>query len=159
MPITSAKPLSPVQVSITPVETAQQGSVVEFIVRASVTVDVENVQITVSVPSTLNVLSGELNWLGPLSKSQEKQLRFTASLRDTPANTVDEFVIQVYAAILPAPPQGAQAQTQEYAQLAARAFYRWPTAVTQAAATQVKPLNSRVAERHGKKIKEYELGR
>jgi hypothetical protein len=152
----SAKPLSPVQVSITPELTMEHGQVVEFVVRASVSMDAENVQITVSVPQSLRVLSGELQWQGPLMKGQEKQLRFTASVTETPAIASDEPMIQVYAAIISAiQEQGIQPHDQT--RLAASTFYLWQTGVSRVAATQAQPLNARVVERNGIKIQEYEL--
>ncbi|WP_455211635.1 hypothetical protein [Kaarinaea lacus] len=154
--IINAKPISPVQVSIIPAQSHEAGKAVEFVVRVTVTLDAEKVQIAVSLPETLNVHDGELHWQGPLIKGQEKLLRFTASLPNAQANASEAPLIQVQAAILTSTPQG-HVQTNGHSQLAASAFYRWPTAVAKAAATQVQPLNRRVVERNGLKIQEYEL--
>lgn len=156
VPLANAKPLSPVQVSITPSQSASQGQPVEFLVRATVTVDTENLQIVVSIPQALNLISGQLQWQGPLLKGREMQLRFTASLPPS-ANTMDEtLLIQVRAAILAAALE-TDVQDREKTRLAASAFYRWPTSAAKAVASQSLPLNSRVVERNGLKIQEYEV--
>ena len=154
--IVSAKPLSPVQVSITAEQTIEPGQAVEFVVRASVTMDAENVQIIVSVPASLSVLGGDLQWQGPLVKGQEKQLRFTASFSESPVNVGDDPLIQVYAAIR-ATTQARSIQSDDHTRLAANAFYRWQTGVSRAASAQDQPLHTRVVERHGIKIQEYQL--
>jgi hypothetical protein len=160
--VASAKPLSPVKVSIMPAKTSGPGQTIEFVVRASVTMDTENLQLTVSVPQAITVLDGELHWQGVLLKGQEKQLRFTASLTDTAANTRDDTLIKVLAAIVNSATSitsaaEADVKTRNSGQLAASAFYRWQTGAAKAAAVQSLPLNSRVVDRSGLKIQEYEL--
>ena len=118
--------------------------------------DTERVRIQVSVPATLNVLSGELQWQGPLLKGQQKLLRFTASLAEASAPLETIPLIQVQAAVVSGLQGNAPAQSQ--GRLAASASYLWQTGVARAAASrQTLPLNSRVAERNGITIQEYEL--
>jgi len=145
-----AKPLPPLQISITPEQSPGRENTLEFVVRASVTTDAQNVQISVSIPKTLVVLRGELQWQGPLLKGEEKLLRFTASLANNAASAHDNPVIHVQAII---------AADHQSGQLAASAFYRWQTTTggAKAAAVQVQPLNVRVVERHGIKVQEFEL--
>lgn len=131
------------------------GQSVEFVVQASVTIDAENLQITVSIPRALNVLSGELHWQGTLLKGEEKQLRFSASLSEA-ANTFDDILIQVHAAI-GASASAADIKTQSPSQFAANAFYRWQTGVAKAAAVQSSPLGPRIVDRGGLQVQEYEL--
>jgi hypothetical protein len=154
--LASAKPLSPVQVSITPSKAYSPGQPVEFVVRATVTMDTERVRVLVSVPATLNVLSGELQWQGPLLKGQQQLLRFTVSLAEDATPFETDPLIQVQAAVI----SGLQgnALAQSHGRLAASASYLWQTGVARAAASrQALPLNSRVAERNGITIQEYEL--
>ena len=171
-----AKPLSPVQVSITPSQPPASGQPMEFVVRATTSMDADNLRIEISVPRPINVLSGELDWQGPLLKGQEKQLRFTAILPGNVDPINDGPLIQVRAAIIAQAGaeqtnaqqinvqqanvqqinvQQANAQ-QGFSQLGASAFYLWQTAVARAA-YKSRPVNSRVVERDGRKIQEYEL--
>jgi hypothetical protein len=145
-----------------PVQTTSPGQAIEFVVRASVTVDTEDLQLIVSVPQTVTVIGGKLHWQGALLNGQEKQLRFTASLSNAAVDTMDEILIQVQAAIISSASSVTAAaetdvKTPNPSQLAASAFYRWPSGVAKAAAIQSLPLNSRIVDRSGLKIHEYEL--
>ena len=160
--VAGAKPLSPVQVSIMPAKSSETGQAIEFVVRVSVTMDTENLQLTVSVPQRITIVDGELHWQGALLKGQEKQLRFTASLTDTAADARDDTVIQVLAAVVNSAASmtsagEADGKIRNSGQLAASAFYRWQTGAAKASAVQVLPLNSHVVDRGGLKIQEYEL--
>jgi hypothetical protein len=139
-----------------PAQPPEPGQAAEFVVRASVSMDTDNLQILVSVPQGLNVLSGELQWQGPLLKGQEKILHFTASLANTSAIAGDDSLIQVQAAIV-ATAQETAVQARNHTRLAASAFYRWQTGVVSAAAMKSTPLNVRLVDRDGLKIQEYEL--
>lgn len=153
-----AKPLAPVQVSITPLTTGSQGRALEFEVRAQVNMDVDNLQIVVLLPQAVQLSSGDLHWQGPLLNGEEKRLRFTAQRLPTAEPGGEEPLIEVQAVIFPAASVG-QSAAQEPAQLAANAVYRWQTGLVGIAASHKPPLNSRVVRRNGITVQEYELGR
>jgi hypothetical protein len=160
--LASAKPLSPVHVDITPSQSVTQGQPVEFMVRAAVNMNADNVHILVTIPATLKVVSGELQWQGPLLKGQEKLLRFTAVLAETSAVLEEDPVIHVQAAVLSAAYSG-EAQNDAHGQLAANASYIWQTGVStsttnlQALSIDSVSKKSRVVERNGITLKEYPL--
>jgi hypothetical protein len=152
-------------VGITPSQSVAQGKPVEFMVRATVNMNADNVRIQVTIPATLEVLSGELQWQGPLLKGEEKLLRFTAILAETSAVLEDDPVIHVQAAVLSAVYSG-DAQSQVHGQLAANAAYVWQTGVSTAArqalsldssSQKSRDQTSRVVERNGITLKEYPL--
>lgn len=151
-----AKPLVPVQVSITPLQSVGQGQVVEFVVSATVNIDADNLQMVVSLPQTLQLVSGELQWRGSLRKGVEKQLNFAARLSDTSRNTAGDPLIEVRA-VLAGAAQPENTNSRPQTRLAASAFYRWHSGIARAATIEALPLNSRVVTRNGIKIQEYPL--
>jgi hypothetical protein len=161
--LVGAKPLPPIQVGIEAVNQVQSGQPVEFIVRATVNTDVDNLQITVIVPPTVKITSGEWHWRGQLLKGEEKQLRFTA-ISDGAANRA----IEARASIIVENgtsngDQNSASQAGNVSQLAASATYVWESgsARATATATQALPLGPldtpRVVERDGRKIAEYKI--
>jgi hypothetical protein len=82
--VATAKPLSPIEVSIEPVQTFVAGEPVAFEVRARVNVDAQGLVIQVDSPPGMVLHSGELSWRGDLPKGHTQVMTFTATL---PADT------------------------------------------------------------------------
>jgi hypothetical protein len=159
--LAGAKPLSPIQVSIMPANTPAQGQPVQFVVRATVTMDADNVHILVSVPESLQVLDGELQWQGPLSKGQETFLRFSVILSESSTALEEAPLIQVQAAVLSGAQFGGN-QGNALGRLAASAHYVWQTGLANvAASSKTSRLNSRLKSRvvkgNGITVHEFEL--
>ena len=157
----TAKPLSPVQVSIEPLQPAVQGQPVEFVVRAIVSMDAENLRIVVSVPPLVKITSGESQWQGELLKGEEKQLRFTALAGGSAVHTIEARAYIIAGDLRPDGSQNGVNPDGHFAQFSAAAVYSWSSGVASVAATQALPLNSsvnsRIVERAGRKVAEYEL--
>lgn len=156
-----AKPLSPVDVTIAPLQAPRQGKPVEFELRAAVSRDTDNLQISISVPPSVKLLSGELSWQGALLQGQEKRLRFTAIL-PAPAMANDADVLIQADASVTEPQAGSTGH--EHARLGANAAYHWQAGGETAAsathsAPQTAPTGARMARRNGITIREYKLGR
>lgn len=158
-----AKPLAPIQVSIEPVQSVVAGQPVEFAVRVRVSMDAENLHISVSVPPSVEITGGDLNWQGRLLRGEEKQLQFTAI-----ANGHSTQTIEVRAFIVAQSPnddaQNTIAQERPLAQFSAGAVYVMPFGgPVSAAAIQSSPLNTpaapRIVGRKGRRIAEYPLER
>lgn len=150
-----AKPLSPIQVSIEPLEFPVPGKPVQFVVRTKVSIDAENLQVIVNVPQGVVLTEGKLNWRGPVLKGEEKSLQFvvtsttsaTTSATMSATTSSEEQVIRVQAFI----------PGTDNSQLSATAFYRLGSAAHAVAAKASAVPDSRIVERAGRKIQEYEL--
>lgn len=145
-----AKPLSPIQVSIEPLESPVPGKPVQFVVRTKVSIDAEDLQVIVNLPRGVVLNEGQLNWHGPVLKGDEKSLQFVVTSTNSAtmsATTSEEKVIQVYAFI----------PGTDNSQLSAAAFYRFGFTANAVAAKASAVPGSRIVERAGRKIQEYEL--
>jgi len=74
----SGKPLSPLQVSITPAqsnfspENVKQGDVVEFRITGKTATDTDKLKISVKLQGGLRLISGDSTWVGALKKGEVK---------------------------------------------------------------------------------------
>lgn len=155
-----AKPLSPISITIEPAQPTVQGQPVEFIVRARVSMDAENLRINVLLPPTVKIISGELDWQGLLLKGEEKQLRFTATAGGA-QQTIEARAFMVAGSTGASDSQPVAAQDGPVARLSATAFYVWESGAAKAASTQALPLNRvvtpHIRSRNGRNIAEYPL--
>jgi hypothetical protein len=78
----AGKPQSPVVVKISPVQTPQPGTDVEFLVTATVKISAAELLITVQPPQDMELKSGALSWHGALDRGETKTLRFTGRFSD-----------------------------------------------------------------------------
>jgi hypothetical protein len=164
--VVGAKPLAPIQVSIEPAHAPVRGQPVEFVVRATVNMDMDSLQIAVSVPPSVTITSGESQWHGQLLKGEEKQLRFTAVATGNAVQIIKARAFIVVGGKAPNGSQGSLSQDGNVSQFSASATYVWALDAARAASTQLapqslSPLNSlenpRIVQRNGRKIAEYPL--
>lgn len=75
-----SKPGVPVSINIEALDAVIAGSSVSFVVTAMSKVNAEVMQINVQVPTSMQVVSGELSWRGKVSAHQKVDLNFTLVL-------------------------------------------------------------------------------
>ena len=83
------KPLPPLRISITPVQSGitpdqiKPGDIVEFKVTASSSIDVPEMRIKVELVGGAGLVSGDRSWSGPAAKNEEKSITLTVRAPET----------------------------------------------------------------------------
>jgi hypothetical protein len=81
--VPSRKPLPPLRISITPVQSGitpdqiKPGDIVEFKVTALSSIDVPEMSVKVELIGGADLVSGDTSWSGPAAKNEEKSITLT----------------------------------------------------------------------------------
>ncbi|WP_455204638.1 hypothetical protein [Kaarinaea lacus] len=140
----SAKPSSPITISIQAERTPQVNESVEFVVLVSSITDTPSLTVQVTPPNGMTLHDGDLLWQGAIAAGEIVRLRFSASFA-ADAEAVVSAIATVHA----------DNTADNAAQMSARAEYRWGQNINRAAAImQPQPVT-----RGEQQIIEFELER
>ena len=77
----TAKPQSPVTVSIQAVKESPDGNAIDFVVSATSQINAQQFALIVYPPKDMQLTGGALSWRGPLQRGQSKTLQFSAAFK------------------------------------------------------------------------------
>lgn len=84
----SAKPQSPIQISIQTAQKPVAGQSIQFTVTASSALAAENFAITVHPPKGMKLVDGVLSWNGAIAANEQKQISFTGLLPERGSHNI-----------------------------------------------------------------------
>lgn len=140
----SAKPSSPVTISIQAEHTPQADEPVEFVVLVSSITDTPSLTVQVTSSNGMTVHDGDLLWQGDIAAGEIVSLRFSASFAADA-----EAVVRAIATV------DSDNSADNAAQMSARAEYRWGQNINRAAAI----MQPQTVTRGEQQIVEFELER